>query len=58
MMEVYTPENKDFHLHNTAQKGQENGRAKVSAEDVYKIRLRKKMEKKEPMFIKIMNIQE
>lgn len=42
MMEVYTPENKDFHLHNTAQKGQENGRAKVSAEDVYKIRLRKK----------------
>ena len=42
MMEVYTPENTDIHLHNTAQKGQENGRAKLSAEDVYKIRLRKK----------------
>lgn len=42
MPEVYTEENKDFHLHNTGQKGSENGRSKLTEEDVYKIRVRKK----------------
>ena len=42
MPEVYTKENKEFHLHNTGQKGSENGRAKLTEEDVYAIRLRKK----------------
>lgn len=42
MPEVYTPENKEFHLHNTAQKGSENGRAKLTEDDVRAIRLRKK----------------
>lgn len=41
-MEVYTKENKEFHLHNTGQSGQENGKAKLKDQDVYNIRLRKK----------------
>ena len=42
MPEVYTEENKKFHLHNTGQKGSENGRAKLLEEDVIAIRMRKK----------------
>lgn len=42
MMEVYTPENKAFHLHDTANKGSKNGRAILTEEDVRNIRLRKK----------------
>jgi len=30
MPEVYTKENKDFHKHNTGQKGSSNGRAKLT----------------------------
>ena len=41
-MEVYTPENKIYHLHDTANKGSENGRARLTEEDVYQIRLRRK----------------
>lgn len=42
MPEVYTAENKKFHLHNTGQKGSSNGRAKLTEEDVIAIRMRKK----------------
>lgn len=42
MPEVYTVENKEFHKHNTAQIGSENGRALLNEEDVIAIRLRKK----------------
>lgn len=42
MMDVYTKENIYFHTHNTGQKGSENGRAKLTEEDVYDIRYRKK----------------
>lgn len=42
MPEVYTKENKEFHLHNTGQKGSSNGRSKLTEEDVYAIRLRRK----------------
>lgn len=42
MPEVYTEENRLFHLHDTGQKGSQNGRAKLSEEDVYQIRLRRK----------------
>lgn len=42
MPEVYTPENKEFHKHNTGNSGSSNGRALLSEEDVYQIRLRKK----------------
>ena len=42
MPEVYTEENKQFHLHNTGQKGSENGRSLLTEEDVIAIRLRKK----------------
>lgn len=41
-MEVYTPENKEYHSHNTANKGSKNGRSKLTEEDVKIIRLRKK----------------
>ena len=41
-MEVYTPENKKFHLHNTGQRGKENGRSKITEQDVIDIRKRKK----------------
>lgn len=42
MPEVYTPENKEFHLHNTGNKGSSNGRARLTEEDVRAIRIRKK----------------
>ena len=42
MPEVYTPENKEFHAHNTGQKGSSNGRSLLNEDDVYQIRLRKK----------------
>lgn len=42
MMEVYTSENKNFHAHNTSNKGSNNGRAKITEEDVKNIRLRRK----------------
>ncbi len=43
MPEVYTPENKEFHKHNTGQKGSSNGRSLLTEDDVYAIRMRKKM---------------
>ena len=42
MMEVYTPENKLYHLHDTANKGSKNGRARLTEEDVRIIRTRRK----------------
>lgn len=42
MPEVYTEENKKFHKNNTANIGSSNGRAKITEEDVYEIRLRRK----------------
>lgn len=41
MPEVYTPENKEFHKHNTGQKGSANGRAKLNEEQVREIRRRR-----------------
>ena len=40
--EVYTKENKQFHAHNTANKGSSNGRAKLTESDVRNIRIRRK----------------
>lgn len=40
MPEVYSKENKKFHFHNTHQKGSSNGMAKLTEEDVVKIRKR------------------
>lgn len=42
MPEVYTAENKEFHLHNTGNKGSSNGRSRLTEEDVCTIRTRKK----------------
>lgn len=42
MDEVYTPENKFFHLHNTGNKGSSNGRSRLQEEDVRAIRTRRK----------------
>lgn len=42
MMEVYTPENKLYHLHDTGNKGSENGRSRLTENDVRQIRLRRK----------------
>lgn len=42
MPEVYTKENKDFHLHNTSNSGSKNGRSKLTEEDVRILRTRKK----------------
>ena len=42
MEEVYTPENKRFHDHDTGNKGSKNGRAKLTEEEVRTIRLRRK----------------
>ena len=42
MPEVYTQENKDFHKHNTANIGSKNGRARLTENEVYEIRLRRK----------------
>lgn len=41
-MEVYTPENKEFHTHNTGNIGSQNGRSKLTEQDVINIRTRKK----------------
>ena len=41
-MEVYTSENKNFHLHDTGNKGSENGRSRLTEEEVRDIRLRRK----------------
>ena len=46
MMDVYTPENKEYHLHDTANKGSQNGRSKLTEEDVRNIRLRRKNSEK------------
>lgn len=42
MPEVYTKENKEFHLHNTGNKGSSNGRSRLTEQDVKEIRIRKK----------------
>lgn len=42
MPEVYTTENKNFHKHNTSNQGSKNGRSKITEQDVYQIRLRRK----------------
>lgn len=42
MPEVYTPENKKFHLHNVANSGESNGRTRLSNIEVREIRIRKK----------------
>lgn len=42
MPDVYTEENKKFHKNNTGCNGSKNGRALLTEEDVYNIRLRKK----------------
>lgn len=42
MPEVYTQENKEFHLHDTANSGSQNGRSRLTEEDVRNIRLRRK----------------
>ena len=42
MMEVYTTENKLYHLHDTGNQGSKNGRARLTEQDVYDIRLRRK----------------
>ena len=42
MDDVYTSENKDFHKHNTANANDENGKTKLSNNDVVTIRTRKK----------------
>ena len=42
MPEVYTEENKQFHLHNTSNNGSQNGRSRLTEEEVRQIRLRRK----------------
>ena len=42
MEEVYTEEIKEFHKHNTANKGSKNGRSRLTEEDVKTIRIRRK----------------
>ena len=42
-MEVYTQENKDFHRNNSSMKGSNNGRAKLTEQDVINIRKRRDM---------------
>lgn len=42
MMEVYTPENKEFQRRNSAMKGTSNGRSLLTEEDVVSIRTRRK----------------
>jgi group I intron endonuclease len=41
MMNVYTPETKEYHSKNSGMVGSKNGRSKVKEEDIYNIRLRK-----------------
>lgn len=42
MPEVYTEENKEYHLHDTGNTGSQNGRSRITEEDVRNIRLRRK----------------
>lgn len=42
MEEVYTEDIKEFHKHNTANKGSKNGRSRLTEEDVKTIRIRRK----------------
>lgn len=42
MLEVYTEENKKYHLHDTGNIGSQNGRSRVTEGDVRNIRLRRK----------------
>ena len=42
MYDVYTEENKKFHKHNCSNKGIQNGRSKLSENDIVNIRLRRK----------------
>lgn len=42
MPEVYTKENKEYHLHDTANIGSQNSRARLTEQDVKDIRLRRK----------------
>ena len=42
MPEVYSIENKNVHKHNTSNQGSKNGRSKMTEQDVYQIRLRRK----------------
>ena len=42
LTEVYTKENIEFHKHDTANKGEANGKSKLTEEDVYNIRKMKK----------------
>ena len=42
MEEVYTPEIKEFHRHNTVNKGSKNGRSRLTETDVKNIRIRRK----------------
>ena len=42
MPEVYTEENKEFHRHNTANSGSQNGRSKLTEQEVFNIRTRRK----------------
>lgn len=42
MPEVYTKENKEYHLHDTANIGSQNSRARLTQQDVKNIRLRRK----------------
>ena len=42
MEEVYTEDIKEFHKHNTANKGSKNGRSRLTEEDVKIIRTRRK----------------
>ena len=42
MPEVYTIENRTFHSNNTGNSGSKNGRARLTEQDVYNIRLRRK----------------
>ena len=42
MPEVYTEQNKAYHLHDTANKGSNNGRSRLTEDEVRTIRLRRK----------------
>lgn len=42
MPEIYTEENKKFHKHNTANSGSQNGRSKLTEQEVFSIRTRRK----------------
>ena len=42
MPEVYSPENKEYHLHDTSNSGSNNGRSSLTEDEVRTIRLRRK----------------